>query len=276
MTNPELLWQRILNALDQRGALPAGNPTAQEIGRTGDEKLGTDLIGRFVREYYLPRFFGEAEGPLSDVDAEQHVSSIEKLPIPHEGARASQAQSVKVEQQLLSPEVSLVPQELVSSVTGAATPRRRPLLRMIIVMGVLWWVVSIAGVLLVILLTPSAQPLEDGPFACHLDPNAPIQEKPVAAGSAYLVFHPRNVTAELKLPALNYGSDLKSLPRVSLAPAKIDQDAHSETVSWDEEGWSSSFDLGTHELEVWDPRTKGPRHQSFGTVWSCERSSGTQ
>jgi hypothetical protein len=76
-----LLWTRVRAALESRGALLAGNPNEMETARHARTRLGTDLVVRFVTEYYQERVYGGGAG-LTDADAERLVAALEALSKP--------------------------------------------------------------------------------------------------------------------------------------------------------------------------------------------------
>ena len=80
-TAHDLLWNRLLEALKVRNALPAdvGNSTPLEIARYADERLRTNLAVPFVEGYYLERRYGESASKWSEAEAEALVLHIESI-----------------------------------------------------------------------------------------------------------------------------------------------------------------------------------------------------
>jgi hypothetical protein len=92
------LWTRVRVALESRGALLPGHPTAMEAAQHAQSLLGSDLVVRFVTEYYQERVYGGGDG-LSDSDAERIVAELEVLSIrtvvPSSPCRATASVSLK-------------------------------------------------------------------------------------------------------------------------------------------------------------------------------------
>lgn len=80
MTKAEMLWERLLDLLDQEGLLfhQAIQSTPAEIANHVRSKTGDTRIHRFVWSYYYPRTFGNMGGSLTDLDAEALVDSYNR------------------------------------------------------------------------------------------------------------------------------------------------------------------------------------------------------
>lgn len=74
------LWARLLRALSLRGALPSDNATPSEIASHAGRLLATEVVHRFVHEYYYKKRFGATDGVLSDHEAGELVAQIETMP----------------------------------------------------------------------------------------------------------------------------------------------------------------------------------------------------
>ncbi len=71
------LWRRMTKALGERNALTPGSPG--DIAAHARAVLATDVVERFVRDYYQERQWGGGAGRLSDAAAEQLVRELEAL-----------------------------------------------------------------------------------------------------------------------------------------------------------------------------------------------------
>lgn len=75
------LWARLLSALSLRDALPSDNATPSEIASHAGRLLMTDVVHRFVHEYYYKMRFGATDGVLSEREAAALVAQIEAMPV---------------------------------------------------------------------------------------------------------------------------------------------------------------------------------------------------
>lgn len=74
------LWRRLRSALGECHALISG--TEHEIAAHAEVILGTDVVQRFLAEYYLPRHWGKRQGAISDEEAEALVVRVEAMARP--------------------------------------------------------------------------------------------------------------------------------------------------------------------------------------------------
>lgn len=105
-----LLWRRVREALAVRDALASGHPTETEIAAHAKAQLRTDVVQRFVQQYYAPREYGDGEDALSDDEARRLVQELEALPLaaasasqPHSGSAARGATDAAISKTPLSP-----------------------------------------------------------------------------------------------------------------------------------------------------------------------------
>ena len=78
------LWKRVAGALQDRGIGPADGQ--REVARLARDTLGTDLVERFLDDYFFGRQYGGGSSKLTDEQAEALVRQIEDLPRPLAGA----------------------------------------------------------------------------------------------------------------------------------------------------------------------------------------------
>ena len=77
-TTFEVLWRRLLTALEQRYDPFDESMTPAEIALEVAASVGDRRVSQFVWDYYYPRLYGQTNGLLSDSVAERLIVSLEK------------------------------------------------------------------------------------------------------------------------------------------------------------------------------------------------------